>query len=253
MLVVAGDARRSDAARAVVKQLVVFSTACFVLMLTTMVQAASVVIDDFTDPDPEVVGLSGDASPFTDSVVGSAGVLGGDRDYEAEWIGLATIPFGSSTSIGESRLRLATFAPTDVVEVTLDYPSAGGADITDGGLNDLFQFDFAFVEGGSSPTLSLDISVTTGTGVGTFTGDIPESPLGPTQYLAAFGDFTGTPDFTDVDSITIAFNTANATAVDFELDRPIITTNRNPLPEPSGVLLLLVGAMCAGSWRFRKR
>ena len=84
MFLVASSDHRGAAASCGLRRIASFGVGICTLLLAINLLAAPITIDNFADPDPEEIGGSGDASPFTDSVTGSAGVLGGDRDYETD-------------------------------------------------------------------------------------------------------------------------------------------------------------------------
>ena len=80
-----------------------------------------------------------------------------------------------------------------------------GIDLTDGGTNDRFQFQFFSVD--ALPTASLDLAVTI-TGAGNTTsvakGIVPNSQ-DPFVFSLPFSSFVGSASLADVDSIQIVF------------------------------------------------
>ncbi|MCG8586573.1 MAG: hypothetical protein MI757_17865 [Pirellulales bacterium] len=217
------------------------------------------MIDDFADPDPIEIGSGdllppGNDNPFVSTVESSPGIIGGKRVFTADWTSAgATIPIANSARIGTGLVLISTASPLAVV-VTFEYPDVGGMDISDGGTNDTFLLPFVFIEGGSSGLVSIDITVETSSGTGTYHDDFPESPDDPLDYFAPFADFSGTPDFGDVDSITIVINDGDSSgSLDMRMESPIITTMES-VPEPGCALLAYIGVVvCTATRRFSRR
>jgi hypothetical protein len=180
-------------------------------------------VDNFEDPNPaETFFISAlNPNPTVISTTG-AGILGGRRDTTIEVLGPAN-PISANGYIGaingQGVFNLGTggFGPS--TEATLNYNGSGyPVDLTSGGTNTGLRFDFNYLQIGSSPTMDMDILVTSSGGSATFSTSIAANVGAFINYveLASFVP-SGGFSFTDVTNIQVRFNHNGSNDVDFEI------------------------------------
>ncbi len=129
------------------------------------------------------------------------------------------------------------------LEFGLDYTPGQGTsafDLTAGGGN-AFSMDVFFTDIPSAP---MTIEVVTGTGAGSMSVDVLLDNLDftPTTYLFDFDSFTGTLDFSDVQSISWSFLTVNEFGPDAVFDNFNVVAT---VPTPGAAALLSLAGLAA--------
>ena len=245
--------------------------------------AGTIVIDDFTKPDPSTFVIVPSGMNPTKTISETAvGELGGQRDIMYNVVGqgkpnsaVSLIGYDSSYSLDAFQLGTAGLAPT---VVTLQYsgtntentPSAlvnvhslaagAGIDLTDGGTNDSFMI--SFIGSDAQPTTGLDVSiiVTSPGGLSSTVSAIVQNKLNqPFDKLVAFSGLVTTPGalgpavLRDVDSVTFVFNGGRKTAnIDFEVTQ-LATVATVPEPASATLMALAGGGFAVLAVRMRRR
>src|SRR5690606_1540164 len=139
--------------------------------------AATVLIDDFTLPDPGdtvIVGV-----PLVQVAETGLGILGGEREISVEIIGTpnpnsAIFMVGRDSDHMEDAFQLATVGLSPAVATILydgvGSAGLGGIDLTGGGSNNRFLLQF--ISNDALPTAGLDIEVTVTSASGSSTATV---------------------------------------------------------------------------------
>ncbi len=231
--------------------------------------AAPIVIDDFSTPDPAPFFLVG-FTHLNDLLVEQPGLseaVGGERDILIEVLGTLNIQSaqlltGTDRSLFSQGVMQVATAREPATTVTLQYDGTdddGNAllnsrllnlDLTDGGTNDRLEIEFLTVDAPASLGLDFVITLTSPGGTAVLAELIPESGL-PAVHVSPFAAFAADPgfSFSDVDSMEFSFNGSGVADVDFVIDRI------RAVPEPSTLTLILAGLGGLGAciWRRNKR
>jgi hypothetical protein len=241
----------------------------FVLVMGSIAgqaSAATVMIDVFTHPDPaEFFMVPTGTNPSLQITQVVPGVIGGQRDSLFQVIGegainSATGLIGNDSGLTAYQLGTVGMSPTIA---TLQYagihnlntPTSlvnpellGGVDLTDEGANDRFLFQF--VSSDALPVvdgLDMVITITSPSGSSTVTVDVQNSQA-PFDVVVLFNQLVGTASPSNVDSITIAFNSIRQTPnIDFELQGIFA------VPEPTGYLAMSLGGALVFSTSLLRR
>lgn len=224
--------------------------------------AGPLIIDTFESPTPAAFYSFGSANPFSNTVTGAPGVLGGSRNYTATQVSGATFSLGTAGAIGtDASLGSADkgavqfFSGSVAVEGILRYPATGtfGSPQNFLATGDRFEFDFQFVDGGiglgAGELLETLIEVTTTTGTRTLLVNFKDS-VGPVSYSVPFSSFGGSGSFASVTSLKVTLNDPDP-QTDFQLNKLSVAE----VPEPASVAVfgvILIGGAFYG-WRRRNR
>ncbi len=171
------------------------------------VEAASILIDDFDTGEGRVEFTSSANNPGPDSFVAPS-AIGGYRTLEiigfptdSDQLALGTVLEVKMSNEGQSQ---GTFSSGGRTRTTWDANGAGlgGIDLTDGGVEDTFNFDIVFIDQG---TLTLKFNIVSDTfGVASF----ETSSMIAGMFAAPYSDFTGDSSvFTSVDEINLEITT----------------------------------------------
>ncbi len=208
--------------------------------------AHALLIDDFSKPDPgpqevELPSNSAVGTTDTNTATGlSPNVIGGERDLELE---ITNSGSSSSTTVGAAGASvdddLSFTFPTsaDPVEATLKITwdggtGLGGVDITEGGGATAFSSEVIATD--AAFDFKLDV---TDTSSNTSTSGFLNVP-GIGMQTLSFGAFTGSANFTSVDSITLTLR--GQSPADFQID------NVQTVPVPATLGLLGAGLIGLG-------
>jgi hypothetical protein len=203
--------------------------------------ATIIDIDTFALPSPAEIFV---VFPSTSKTVinAVAGVLGGERESHFQVMGSvvpqsATGVIGTQSGLAALQLQTQNVAPTIA---TLTYNGIGnvglgGFDLTSGNSNNRFEFKFAGSD--AQPTLGLEfvVTVTSNSGSSTASATAINSQSDFTINVP-FSNFSGSANFSAVNSIVVQFNGVNQTTdIDFEL------TGIHAVPEPASVFMMTLG------------
>ncbi|MEO1130972.1 MAG: hypothetical protein AAFX05_14865 [Planctomycetota bacterium] len=215
----------------------VYATAS-VGVLTCAAAAQGVIIDTFETAQALLIANAG--TPTDASVVNGAGILGGERQLEAQYVAGP----GSVTSVVESgRLGYGATAGTNGrsdVQWPASGNSLGGVDLTEGGTDTAFALDVFQIDSGLTVSFTVE-----DTGANVSTGDLilPPNIVVPTTFFLQYADLTGSADLTAIDRIQmLIIAPINETDAVFE-------SLRTDVPTPSAASVLAI----AGAGLLRRR
>jgi hypothetical protein len=203
--------------------------------------AAIIDIDTFVNPAPaEVFVVFPATSKTVTNVV--AGVLGGEREAFFQVIGAvvpqsATGVIGTQSGLAALQLQTQNVSPTIA---TLTYNGIGnvglgGVDLTSSSSNNRFEFKFAGSDALPSGGLGFVVTVTSASGSSTASATALNQQTAFTIPVL-FSSFSGSANFSAVNSIVVQFNGVNQTTdIDFEI------TGIQAVPEPGSVIMLALG------------
>jgi hypothetical protein len=260
------------------------------VLAVSAANAAPITIDDFASPDPRQQWSLTNLDPDpTLRKASGPGIVGGERDLLIDLISPNNPgDIDGSGQIGTRADGRTNFefqsGSDDAVTATLQYdgfdvetattfnnarllgqPSGGpppgpGIDLTGGGTNNAFLFDFFDADGGSGVgNIDLTVILTSlAGGTATFMGLIPDIPASSPdklfQFLFASFVTSGSFSFTEVDSIEIIFNERANIDVDFTLDN--IRVGQfviQEIPEPASIITMAIGCVGFALLGYRRR
>jgi hypothetical protein len=205
------------------------------------VRAADIIIDNFQF-DSIVLSLD-----HTDIVGGSnvavSGVIGGHRFATLSQTSGGDATHLSNLDINNGGSGFASYSSADGVSGSwsLQYGSTDDLNVNltaDGN----WRFALEFLGADLAGTVTITV-ITTGVGVSSYT--LPVSPTFGTTLYADFSSFTGSANFSNVDTIIYEFNTP--TAADWRVE--ILSV----VPEPTTSALFAVAGMAVLFFRPRGR
>ncbi|MFK7765671.1 MAG: PEP-CTERM sorting domain-containing protein [Mariniblastus sp.] len=198
-------------------------------ILATSAVHADIVIDTFDDGNTIVRTTVGTTTQGTTA----SSILGGQRDDSLTLVALGGDEFIGSMGFG-GELTLSQ-GSLDQINGSLVYDNFANFDMTDGGINTAFAFDF--VSSDAPATISDVLSVTAVSG-GTSVTNFVSIPASGNLGVATvdFADFTGV-DFTSLDEVSIDYNFATAPGRDFEI------ATFSAIPEPTSLAIIGLGGL----------
>lgn len=213
----------------------------FSLFLLPQTAHADIVIDDYT------AGMT-----LTQMNVGTAmnttmdaSILGNNRDETVtvtdqgggEFFG--TIGFSGALDVAQGSL--------DQINGSVGYSNFSDIDLTEGGLNDVFELRFLSSDINADLAGVVSVTATSGGSSATQFATVPANAGLPQSVYLNFGDFAGV-NFNEIDSVSLNFDFANNPGRDIELGLFSATTL---IPEPAGALF--IGVCLAGWVQTRRR
>lgn len=127
----------------------------------------------------------------------------------------------------------------------------GGVDLTDRGTNNALFLDVVFAD--ANLTLSFSVTDTHGA-TSTLTQTVSQTLVDPTSMAFLFDDFTGSADFTSLNSISLILS-GTTQGLDATIDTVYAASTLSPLPAvpvPAAGWLMLGGLMALGTLKRRK-
>ena len=255
MIVRLSSRGNSGLAKRLTNAAIMLIAAVLVVAFASSVQFASastIVIDDFTQPDPYSLFMLGSGmNPSKQLVESSTGAIGGQRNalfnvmgqgQPNSAVGLLGFDPNSAHPFPGPGMQLATngFSPT-VSTLTYGATNNLGVDLTGDGSNNSFMLDFYSSD--AQPTTGLDLSITITSPGGkssTATGIMPNS-LSEFQYLVPFSELVGDASLSNVSTIQYVLNGANHTPnIDYEIHALAV------VPEPTSATLMAIAAVALG-------
>jgi len=207
------------------------------LLLFVTAPASALVIDSFDDG----ASVSADGGTPIDSALTPAGsFLGTNRELDASWDSGANSVDSEIDAGGSSLLNISLDADT-LGDVSVLWQNIGGADLTAGATLNAIALSIVFDD------LPADITliVTDGSSnAGSSTTTTPGGIFVPTTTALSFASFSGSVDFTDVETIQLIVDPLFP-AADLQIDFIESTF----IPEPTTGLLLAGGLIVLGARR----
>lgn len=211
------------------------------LLLLITAPASALIIDSF---DTAASTTANSGTP-TDTIITASGTfLGTNRNLESNWISGANAVVGGIDAGGSSLLNLSLRAST-LGDVTVGWSGIGGADLTAGATLNAISLEVVF----DDLPADITIQVFDGTFLGQSTITTAGGIFVSTIESLLFSSFSGTVDFTSVESITLIIEPLFPAA---NLQIGFIESASVPIiPEPSTALLLSLGLVGLGVRRRR--
>jgi hypothetical protein len=238
-----------------------------VVLLIGMSKAHAIVIIDAFDTSQGPVGVSGTpAGPMSAfNAAAASGAVGGNREILVDR--LSNNAGGVSADVNQSFTPGFAYAegPNTEGQVQIVWDGAdntqginftglGGLDLTEGGLNNQIRISRTS-DLGATGTLRI---YTSQSNVSAVDFTIPASPSFGTfeDTLIPFSAFTGSANFANVGAIELLLDTDTGLATDIAF-RFIRTEPQTPtpvgIPEPSTIVLMLIGGSALGISAIRRR
>lgn len=206
------------------------------LFLFVAAPASALIIDSFDDAS---VATANAGTPFDSDITAAGSFLGTNRELEANWLLGANNIDAEIDAGGSSLLNLSLGADTSG-DISVLWQNIGGVDLTVGATLNAIALEIAFDD------LPADITIEVFDG--TFFGQSTITTAGgifvPTTESLSFASFSGTVDFTSIESIKLVIQ-PNFPATDMQIDFIESTF----VPEPSTGLLLGFGLIALGARR----
>ena len=215
-------------------------------MFSTSADAASLVIDDFTQIQGGAT--TGNQFIFTgagtvtdlDTGLNSANTIGGQREIFATWLGGATTPIATSAIVNTDLQRFSVSNGDGTLgEGGVHYLGLGGVSLLLGG-NEYFNAYIASADLGVTMTIAISDTIAAGGDIATWTSGTLNAGSNVYELLSSFTNASNV-DFSQVDDIRITLSGAvafDASSTTFE-----ITDSPNFVPEPSSTALLGLGGL----------
>lgn len=199
-----------------------------------------IVIDRFTAGSPMVQFGAGTVSRTTVN----GGILGGERDESLTVRDQGGAEVLGFLSYGPGRLAVGQ-SIADEIYGSLTYNNFSDIDFTAGG-SQWLRLTFSSSDlANAEMTDVVTVTVVSGASSASVVTSVPANSGLPYSTLIDFNDFAGV-DFTQVDSVELAFDMAGFPGNDFGIQFFGVTS----IPEPS---LAWLGLMTAGAWMLRRR
>lgn len=207
------------------------------------VSAAVIDVDTFGLPNPaQFFSVPVGVNPQLTISQTVSGVLGGEREALFQVIGnsvpsSATGLIGNQSGLAALQLQTQNLAPT---VATLTYNGIGnvglgGVDLTSSSSNNRFEIKFAGADAQPTSGLEFVITVTSNSGSSTASAIALNQQTAFTVNVP-FSSFSGSANFSAVNSIVVQFNGVNHTPeIDFEI------TGIAAVPEPASVVTMALG------------
>lgn len=211
-----------------------------VCMVATSPLAATIVIDNYTAGGTLFRFGAGSVTQITTS----SDILGGTRDD------LLVVPVTGNEFFGavgfDGDVQIAQGA-SDQVSGSFTYDDFAPLDLTENGVNRAFVFNVSSVDSVSPISDVFSITVSDGSVVSTHNFDLPGNENVPGLFTVTFDNFTGGVDFSNIESIVLAYDFASSPGSDVAID-----SFGAAIPEP-GHLSIIGGLSLLAICRRRKQ
>jgi hypothetical protein len=207
------------------------------LLLFVTAPASAVIIDTFDD---SALTSADSGTPFDSALTAAGSFLGTNRELDTSWDSGANSVDGEIDAGSSSLLNISLGADT-LGDISVLWQNIGGIDLTLGATLNAIALSIVFDD------LPADITfiVTDGSSnVGSSTISTPGGIFAPTQTALTFASFSGSVDFSDVETIQLIVDPLFP-AADLQIDFIESTF----IPEPSTGLLLAGGLIALGARR----
>lgn len=212
-----------------------------VVVATSPALSADLIIDDFSAGGNFFQFGSGTNTRITMD----GAILGGERSESLTVRNTSNPFFGAMGFDGEFSLAQGN---GDEIFGSLLYDNFSDVDLTQGGTNHFFGLQFVGSDADFPLTGVIQLTVRSGANVSSQFVTVPRNSTLPTLTGVAFADFAGI-DFTQVDSVELAFDFAGYAGRDFTMDFFGAVT---AVPEPATLMLPAALAGCGLLWRRRR-
>jgi len=231
-----------------------FATLAALVLATSSASAA--VIDDFSAPSGGQTVTQTTIGSNSQTLIGlGSSVIGGTRQVNVTITSFSAVGVNGSASVkiqnpSAGAAEINADSNTDATE-TFGYGTTSdlNVDLTNGGLSNAFIIRLLLTDLPSLANANSITVSTTGGGSSTATFTIPglvgNGNPSPFDVVVPYASFTGTANFTDLDTIGLAINGPRSSDYTFDF----ISTNS--VPEPASLSLFAVGAMGVLSRRKR--
>ena len=143
--------------------------------------------------------------------------------------------FGAMGFTGEMDVAQGS---SDQIIGGVSYSNFGTLDLTEGGINDVFELGFISSDIDAALTDVVSITVTSGASMATRQITVPANSSLPQDLLVSFSHFAGV-DMTAVDSVSLDFDFTGNPGRDFELG--LFSARSSAVPEPAALLIMGLG------------
>jgi hypothetical protein len=208
------------------------------LLAGAQVAEADLVIDNFAAGSTL---LQFGAGTTTGTTTGGV-ILGGER---AESLTVRAGGFFGIAGFGPGGVSVAQ-SVNDQIAGSFEYSNFSPIDFTANGFNK-FRIRFQATSSSAPVTNALSVTVTSGASTSTAFFDLPGNSGLPAPTYVYFNQFSGV-DFTNIDSVKLAFDFAGQPGHTFAISRFTLTA----IPEPATGMLAVIGGCGIGLLRRRR-
>jgi hypothetical protein len=213
-----------------------YGLAAAFLLFFVAAPASALIIDTFDDV---ATATANSGTPFDSDTTAAGSFLGTNRLLSATWVSGGNDVDGDVDLAGNS-LLIVSLPPDTLGTVAVSWQNIGGADLTEGSTLNAIGIEIVF----DDLPADLIVNVTDGSSnTGQSTLATAGGIFAPQEVAIPFASFSGSVDFTDVESISLVVSPLFP-ATDVQLG-----FIESTVPEPSTGLLLGLGMAVLGSRR----